>query len=143
MTSQGVLLSCGSGEARVAGFLGRAVAVDRGTLKKGTPLSKVVAEHQVLEVVVTGTAWLEAQVVCDARTATRDAAAEEGAVFSYEALTPGRVLTGRITEVGERRARVRIGPGVEGTVAPADMSEKALLKPHRTLKRGEERACQL
>ena len=51
MTSQGVLLSCGSGEARVAGFLGRAVAVDRGTLKKGTPLSKVVAEHQVLEVV--------------------------------------------------------------------------------------------
>ena len=63
MTSQGVLLSCASGEARVAGFLGRAVAVDRGTLKKGTPLSKVVAEHQVLEVVVTGTAWLEAQVL--------------------------------------------------------------------------------
>ena len=81
--------------------------------------------------------------MCDARTATRDAAAEEGAVFSYEALTPGRVLTGRLTEVGERRARVRIGPGVEGTVAPADMSEKALLKPHRTLKRGEERACYL
>ena len=49
----------------------------------------------------------------DARTATRDAAAEEGAVFSYEALTPGRVLTGRLTEVGERRARVRIGPAVE------------------------------
>ena len=28
------------------------------------------------------------QDVCDARTATRDAAAEEGAVFSYEVSTP-------------------------------------------------------
>ena len=116
------------------------MAVDRGTLKKGTPLSKVVAEHEALEVVVTGTAWLEAQLVCDARSATRDAAAGEGAVFTYEALTPGRVLTGRVAEVGERRARLRFGPGIEGTVAPADMSEKALQKPHRTLKRGEERA---
>ena len=47
----------------------------------------------------------------------------------------------RPNQVGERRARLRFGPGIEGTVAPADMSEKALQKPHRTLKRGEERTC--
>ena len=44
-------------------------------------------------------------------------------------------------QVGERRVRIRFAHGIEGTVGPADMSESGLQKPHRTIKRGEERSC--